>query len=263
MLPSRSYKADRLNLTGNAGGGRAPMTDTRPEGVFVSPPTSRTIIFANGLLADPAAARAAVGPADRLIAADGGLHHLLALGLSPHVLIGDLDSVEPAQAAAAQAGGARVERFSARKDQTDLELAVRLAVAESGAEGAGDILIFGALGARWDQTLANLLLLAHPDFRGARLRLVDGAQQIYLIQGQAVIEGQPGDTVSLISLQGDARGVTTQGLEYPLERGSLYFGSTLGVSNVLLGTQATVTVEEGLVACVVIGNSHPNDERSS
>jgi len=238
------------------------MTDTRPQGVFVSPTATRTIIFANGQLADPALARAVIAPTDRLIAADGGLHHLLAMGLRPHVLIGDLDSVDPAQASAA-----RVERFSPRKDQTDLELAVRLAVAEGAAHGGADILIFGALGARWDQTLANLLLLAHPDFRAVRLRLIDGAQQIYLLQGRAVIEGQPGDTVSLISLQGDARGVTTQGLEYPLQNGRLAFGSTLGVSNMLLGTEAVVTVDEGLVACVVIGTRDPRarypiDERS-
>jgi len=238
------------------------MTDTRPQGVFVSPTATRTVIFANGQLADPASARAAIAPTDRLIAADGGLHHLQALGLRPHVLIGDLDSVEAGQADAAQAAGARVERFSPRKDQTDLELAVRLAVAEGAAQGGADILIFGALGARWDQTLANLLLLAHPDFRAVRLRLIDGAQQIYLIRGKAVIEGQPGDTVSLISLQGDARGVTTHGLEYPLQNGRLAFGSTLGVSNVLLGSEATVTVDDGLVACVVIGNHHRIDERS-
>lgn len=240
------------------------MTDTRPQGVFVSPTATRTVIFANGQLADPASARAAIAPTDRLIAADGGLHHLLALGLRPDVLIGDLDSVEPDQASASQAGGARLERFSPRKDQTDLELAVRLAIAEGGA----DILIFGALGARWDQTLANLLLLAHPDFRTVRLRLIDGAQQIYLIQGRTVIEGRPGDTISLISLQGDARGVTTHGLEYPLHQGRLAFGSTLGVSNLLLGTEATVTVDEGLVACIVISTRdshapHPIDERSS
>jgi thiamine pyrophosphokinase len=221
------------------------MTDTRPQGVFVSPSSKRTIIFANGLLADPALALAAIGPDDQLIAADGGLAHMQAVGLRPHVLIGDLDSVGPNQASRVEAEGTRVERFSPHKDQTDLELAV--------AEGAADILIFGALGARWDHTLANLLLLAHPDFRAVRLRLVDGWQQIYLIQGQTVIEGRPGDTVSLISLQGDARGVTTTGLEYPLQQGQLAFGSTLGVSNVLLGAEATVRVDEGLVACIVIG----------
>jgi thiamine pyrophosphokinase len=245
------------------------MTDTRPQGVFVSPGAQRALIFANGLLADPAAAQAALRPADLIIAADGGLHHLLALGLRPHVLIGDLDSIGPDEARQMEAAGVRLARFSPRKDQTDLELAVRLAM----REGAGDILIFGALGARWDHTLANLLLLAHPDFQTVRLRLVDGPQQIYLIQDHAHIEGHPGATVSLIALTGDARGVTTEGLEYPLTRGHLAFGSTLGVSNVLLAATASVRVEAGLLACIVIDTAgrteadranaiHPAEERS-
>ena len=239
-----------MNLTGNAGGGNRQWPSTLPaEGVFICQTNHAPSFLPTATLTDPAAARAEVRQGDRLIAADGGLHHMLALGLRPNVLIGDLDSVTPAEVERAQSEGARVERFPVRKDQTDLELAVRLAR----AEGAGDILIFGALGGRWDQTLANLLLLAHTDFRAARIRLVDGAQQIYLIQSSTRIEGQPGDTVSLISLQGDARGVTTQGLEYPLHDGPLAFGSTLGISNVLIGRQASVRVQDGLVACIVIG----------
>lgn len=242
------------------------MTNTLPKGVFVSPSSTeglpatagptphgtappRAIIFANGPLPDRAGARRTLAPTDRLIAADGGLRHLRALGLTPHLLVGDLDSVTPAEVAAAQADGARVEQHPARKDETDLELALRRAC----ADGAQDVLIFGALGGRWDQTLANLLLLAHPDYRTVRLRLLDGAQQIYLVQGTTVIEGQPGDTVSLVALSGDALGVTTTGLEYPLAAGTLPFGGTLGISNVLIGTEATVTVASGLVACIVLG----------
>jgi thiamine pyrophosphokinase len=235
------------------------MTNTLPQGVFVSPastgtaPTGnapqRAIIFANGPLPDLAAARRTLMAGDRLIAADGGLRHLRALGLTPHLLVGDLDSVTPAEVAAAQAAGAQIERHPARKDETDLELALRRAC----ADGAQDVLIFGALGGRWDQTLANLLLLAHPAYRAVRLRLLDGAQQIYLVRGQAVIEGQPGDTVSLVALSDDAHGVTTIGLEYPLTGGTLPFGGTLGISNVLLGAEATVTVASGLVAVIVLG----------
>ena len=234
--------------------GPEPVTNTLPEGVFLSQPPSpnparRTIIFANGTVSDLDAARAVLRPDDTLISADGGLRYYRALGIQPHVVVGDLDSIEPDETAALEAAGVRVERFPARKDETDLELALRLTL----AEGAVDILIFGALGGRWDQTLANLLLLAHADFRAVRVRLLDGTQQIYLVQGRTVVEGQPGDTVSLIALNGDARGVTTEGLEYPLARGTLRFGSTLGISNVLVETRATVTVESGLVACVVIG----------
>lgn len=222
----------------------------------------RTIIVANGELRPVAreAARAAIRAGDRLIAADGGAHHCRAMGLTPHVVVGDFDSLSPADVAALEAGGARLVRHPSRKDETDLELAVRLAI----AEGADDILILGALGGRWDQTLANLLFSAlfHSSLpsssskegsgAGARLRLVDGAQQIYLIRGKGEIAGQAGDTVSLISIGGDALGVTTTGLEYPLADGMLPFGATLGVSNRLTTQSATVTVREGLVLCVVI-----------
>jgi len=243
------------------------MTDTLPQGVFISPQPvgpqrvglppygsapQRAIIFANGPLPDLAGARRSLAPTDRLIAADGGLRHLRALGLTPHLLVGDLDSVTPADAAAVAAAGAQVEQHPARKDETDLELALRRAC----ADGAQDVLIFGALGGRWDQTLANLLLLAHPDYRTVRLRLLDGPQQIYLVQGTTIIEGQPGDTVSLVPLSGDARGVTTTGLEYPLAEGTLPFGGTLGISNVLVASEATVTVGRGLVACIVLGQDY-------
>ncbi len=217
------------------------------------PAPARAVIFANGQVTDLAAARAALRPGDRLIAADGGLRFLRALGLTPDVVIGDLDSLGPGDEDYLSRSGVPVERFPTRKDETDLELAVRLAL----AGGAQDLLIFGALGGRWDQTLANLLLLAHNEFRRARIRLLDGTQQIYLIQGRTRIEGQPGDTVSLIPLYGDATGITTDGLDYPLRQGSLRFGSTLGISNVLVGPHATVEVADGRVACIVISTRSP------
>ena len=223
----------------------------------------RTVIIANGELSDPIRARALIRADDRLIAADGGARHCRAMGLAPHVVIGDFDSLSPADLAALEAGGARLVRHPARKDETDLELAVRLAI----AEGSNDILVLGALGGRWDQTLANLLLPAlfpstlPPAMGGAgggpRLRLADGEQQIYLIRGRAQIEGQVGDIVSLIPIGGDAAGITTEGLEYPLTEGRLPFGASLGISNALTSDTATVTVEQGMVLCVVIG------ERSS
>ena len=209
------------------------------------------MIVANGELGPGArqAARALVRPGDRVIAADGGALHCRALGLTPETVIGDFDSLTPPDLAALEAAGARLVRHPVRKDQTDLELAVRWAV----ETGADDIVVLAALGGRWDQTLANLLLPALPGLGQARLRLVDGDQQIYLIRGKGRIEGRPGDTVSLIPIGGEARGVTTDGLDYPLQRGTLPFGSTLGVSNALSAEAATVTVEVGTVLCVVIG----------
>ena len=159
----------------------------------------------------------------------------------------------PVLARALENAGAQVIRHPVRKDQTDLELALDLAI----GDGADDILILAALGGRWDQTLANVLLLARRGLDSVRVRLADGKQQITLLRGpgQIALDGQPGDTVSLIPIGGDAWGVTTIGLEYPLSNGTLRFGSTLGISNALLEAQATVTLKEGFLICVLISST--------
>jgi len=205
----------------------------------------RTIIFANGALAHPHAARALIGPGDRLIAADGGAAHCLALGLTPHLVIGDFDSIAPADLDALQRAGAQLVRHPARKDQTDLELALETAV----REGATDVTILGGLGGRWDQTLANLLLPALPWLAQARVEIADGQQIIRYLRGpgQMALNGHPGDTLSLIALGAGAQGITTTGLEYPLTGGSLQPGSTLGISNTFTGPQATITLDSGLL----------------
>jgi thiamine pyrophosphokinase len=215
--------------------------------LFQPTPASRAVIFANGEIANLAAAAAALEPGDWLIAADGGLRYLDALGLNPHLLIGDLDSVPPERVEAVRAAGVPIQQFPTRKDETDLELALGVAC----AAGVRETVILGALGGRWDHTLANLLLLAHPRFAPARIRVLDGHQQLYLVHGQAEITGQPGDTVSLVPLSGDVSGITTTGLDYPLTDGTLEFGSSRGVSNALTGTTATVRVTRGLLVCVV------------
>lgn len=212
--------------------------------------SQRVIILANGTLADPAALRAALRPGDRLMVADGGLRHLLGLGLEPDVYVGDGDSVSDGELEQLAADGVEMHRFPRQKENTDLELALQLAQ----EAGAGEVIVWGGFGDRWDQTLANILLLAHPSFAQSSLqiRLVDRQHELFLIHGNTMIEGRPGDTVSLIPVGGDAQGVTTEGLAYPLSEGTLPFGSTLGVSNELLGELATVVVEAGLVVCVVI-----------
>ncbi|MEZ4616606.1 MAG: hypothetical protein R2867_14055 [Caldilineaceae bacterium] len=56
----------------------------------------RIILFANGQVGDYSALAQLIRPTDYLIAADGGTHHALTLGRTPHAIIGDLDSVDDA-----------------------------------------------------------------------------------------------------------------------------------------------------------------------
>jgi thiamine pyrophosphokinase len=194
----------------------------------------------------PPGLRQQLRPDDLLIAADGGLRHCQSLGLTPAVAIGDFDSIDTAQVQAVERAGVQVIRHPARKDQTDLELALLLAI----ERGARELLVLGALGQRWDQSLANLLLATHPGLAEAQLTLLDGTQRITAVRTRAIIHGEIGDTVSLIPLGGEATGVTTRGLEYGLQDGTLPIGSTLGVSNMLAARKAEVSVSRGVVLCV-------------
>jgi thiamine pyrophosphokinase len=207
----------------------------------------RAIIFTNGEFADPESARQQLRPGDLIIAADGGTRHALTLGIAPNVVIGDLDSLSPDEQARAEATGAQVIRFSPRKDETDLELALLHAA----RAGAGEIVVLGALGGRLDQTIANVLLLALPALRGIDVRIVEGAQEAFLVRDEALVHGQPGDALSLIPLGGDALGVAAEGVEWPLRDETLRFGLTRGVSNILVGEQARVGVRKGILLCVV------------
>jgi len=210
----------------------------------------RAVIFANGKLSSKEAILAMLQPDDIILAADGGSQHCLELGLSPAVVIGDFDSLDKEALNALINAGVEVIRHPAHKDYTDLELAIRHAQ----SLGIDHVLVFAALGARWDQTLANLLLPAADDLASMRIRLVDGSQEMVLLRAgeRLVIHGREGDTVSLIPLAGDAHGISTEGLAYPLDNDTLYFGATRGLSNVMLSQRATISLGEGLLLCTII-----------
>ncbi|WP_298815653.1 thiamine diphosphokinase [Chloroflexus sp.] len=184
--------------------------------------------------------------AERLIAADGGGTSLFAHGYTPHLLIGDLDSITSEALAAYEAQGVTIERHRPDKDETDLELALLAAV----NMGADQIDVIGALGGRWDQSLANVALLGMAELRGRRARLIDHPQQIWLVRDESVIPGEAGDTVSLLPFGGDASGINTAGLAYPLVNGTLRADRARGVSNVIVNPPARVQVRDGALLVV-------------
>jgi thiamine pyrophosphokinase len=222
------------------------------EEVFLSKRT-HAIIFANGRIKDLESVARLIHSMDLIVAADGGARHCQKLGLTPDVLIGDFDSLDQADLYEFERSGVQIIRHPVRKDYTDLELAL-LHVKSIGVTST---YIFGALGLRWDQTMANLLLPASSNLSDIKIQLFDGNQEITVIKAgdPYEISGNPGDTVSLISLKAETGGISTEGLEYSLKDESLAFGATRGVSNVLREKQATVRLSKGLLLCVVIHQS--------
>jgi thiamine pyrophosphokinase len=215
---------------------------------------SRIVIFANGILTDPDRLRSHLHPSDRIFCANGGTEHALSLDLRPEVIIGDLDSLSAELVSRMEAEGAAIHRYPAAKDQTDLELAFQQAMVAEPDE----ILLVTALGKRLDQMLANILLLTRPEYASAQLTLVDGAQWVTLLRPQQhlTVNGQPGDTLSLIPMTTKVKNVNLTGVAWPLEQATLSLGSTLSISNQLAGHQAGVLIGEGMVLLVHIDKSY-------
>ena len=214
--------------------------------MFNTKDTKRAIIFVNGHLPDLEPARRLIGPDDFLIAADGGTRHALALGLLPSIVIGDLDSLTPDDRRRLEESGVEIRQYPPDKNETDLELALRLAL----DAGYCSILVLAALGGRLDQTLGNLSLLTAPSLAEVDVRLDDGIEEAFFVRKQYDVQGCPGDTVSLIPWGCLAEGVTTEGLRWPLRSETLYPDKTRGVSNALLAETATISLRSGLLLVI-------------
>ena len=205
---------------------------------------TRIIIFANGDLPNLEKARALLRPDDFMLCADGGTRHALALGLTPNVIVGDMDSL-PANFQISTFDG-EIVLYPKDKNETDLELAITHALTLNPAQ----ILILAALGGRMDQTLANIALLADLRLSTFDIRLSDSVEEIFFCRDQAKVEGRSGDIVSLIPWQGEVTGVFTENLRWHLHHETLYPDKTRGISNEMTADIATVQIKSGLLLII-------------
>lgn len=204
-------------------------------------PTMRIIIFANGNLPNLEKARALLRPDDFILCADGGTRHALALGLTPNVIVGDMDSL-PANFQPSTFDGEFI-LFPKDKNETDLELAIDHALTFN----PDQILILAALGGRMDQTLANITLLSNLRLSTFNVKLTDGMEEIFFCRDQAQVEGRSGDIVSLIPWQGEVTGVFTENLRWHLHYETLYPDKTRGISNEMTADIAAISITSGLL----------------
>lgn len=187
------------------------------------------------------------------IAADYGTDHAKHLGIVPDLVVGDLDSVSPEALAWAEGLGATIERHPGDKDETDLELALRRAVDHEPER----IVVAAVGGGRLDHLLANFMVLADPRFAVAPIDILVDDTRVSVVHGQREITGDPGSVVSLLPIGEDAIGVTTSGLGYELHDEPLGARSSRGVSNYLVGSEATVALRQGVLLAVQPGHLDP------
>ena len=211
------------------------MDDTKPDWA---------LIIAGGNPVKPETVARLQKPA-WVVAADSGLDQALRLGITPNLVIGDMDSVSASALKWAEAEKVSIERYPTDKDATDLELAI------DAAERAGytKATIIGGTGGRMAHTLANAMLLL-PE------RSIDLDWQMSRAIITAIRPGESreynrdhGALLSVLPIGGPAE-CSSEGLRWPLDGSTLVAGSSRGVSNEIALAAARVEVLSGKVLTV-------------
>ena len=182
---------------------------------------------------------------DFILAADGGYRHLMRLGLTPALLLGDFDSLDSAELAQAEELGVQVIKWHEDKDFSDADLAIQ----ELSRRGYDQVRLCGALGGdRFDHALANIGMMALWKRRGVEIELLHGNLLARVIEQQSLkLLGTPGDIVSLLPLSSTVDGVFCEGMRFPLCNETLFAGQTRSLSNALSTDEAIVKVAAGML----------------
>lgn len=203
------------------------------------------LIVAGGARPDPLVMKA-LPPVDFCVAADSGADNARSVGLTVDAIVGDLDSVTEDTLHALRIRAVEIEEHPARKDKTDLELAMARALAEKPER----LVVIGIGGGRLDHELANMAILASEESGTVRVEGLVGSARLTVIRGSMAVTGALGETVSLLPVLGNAEGVTTQGLEYELHDEPLLASQARGVSNRFVANQALISVRRGVVLVI-------------
>ncbi|KKU83594.1 MAG: Thiamine pyrophosphokinase [Microgenomates group bacterium GW2011_GWA2_47_8] len=178
---------------------------------------------------------------EHIIGVDRGAYWLIANGITPDIAIGDFDSVSASELREIKQKVKRVEEHPKEKDFTDMELAVEHAITIQPAE----VIIYGAIGSRFDHTMGNIYLLERLFEKGIIGAIHDLNNEVRIITGQITLRKEPRYCyVSLLPITASVE-ITLSGFFYDVTRASIRRGQTLGISNEIHEDEATIEVHRG------------------
>lgn len=186
--------------------------------------------------------------ADVYVGVDAGCVALLEQGYPLDMAVGDFDSVTEKDYATIQQAAGIFHQAPAEKDDTDLELALKL-IFQTIPEA--QVTVYGALGGRMDHTLTNLFLASEPALAPfmERIELCSldnhilfrpvGRHRLTQRLGMTYISFMPSDQTRL----------QIRGAKYPLHADN-YFFKKCYASNEFIMEAIEIDVDQGYVVVI-------------
>lgn len=187
--------------------------------------------------------------ADTVICADGAASVLKRYNVLPDVIMGDFDSVTEEMLNEFDSSTLiKIEE----QETTDGEKTLNYCL----ENGWHHIIVLGAFGGRIDHSLHNLELLKKYHRSELNIRMVTEKEELFLIAGRTIIQGEKGRRISIIPVCGVVNNVTTEGLAWNLERRRFSFGRFSSISNRFEAVEAVIDFDEGELLVIIERGSH-------
>ncbi|SER05313.1 thiamine pyrophosphokinase [Gracilibacillus ureilyticus] len=185
---------------------------------------------------------------DLWIGADRGTAYIMKHQLTLHIAVGDFDSVTETELASIRMHAQQFDQFPAEKDETDLEIAVRIALTHSPDE----IYLFGVTGGRLDHELVNVQLLYQLVSKGIKAAIIDNTNQLSLhLPGVHTVRKEANNQyISFLPFTHHVGGLTLTGFYYPLENKTIEWGATLCISNQIINNYGTFSFDDGILIMI-------------
>lgn len=186
---------------------------------------------------------------DIIIAVDNGLKILNEMNVKPNHIVGDFDTVRK-DILDFYVGdeSIKIHKYNPIKDNTDTDIAIRLAVELKSDE----IIIIGGIGTRLDHVLGNIQVLRYALDNGVKCKIIDENNEIELINKTKILNKNQINKkyISLIPLTEKVENINLKGFKYELENGMLTIGSSLGISNEIVEEQAIIEFSNGILIMI-------------
>lgn len=203
---------------------------------------SRAVIMLGGTITDYEFTKKLIADDDFIVCADGGILHLYNMGLSPNVWIGDNDScVLSDEKFNAITKNSNIILLNPIKDSTDGEECCDY-VCEHNFDEA---IILGYFGTRLDHVMCNVFLLKKFADKCIKAKAINEHNEVFFADKHNEINENRYKYVSILPLSQELKGVTTNGLYYCLNNGTLSRYSSMGISNEMILEKCVIDIKQG------------------
>jgi len=188
---------------------------------------------------------------DYCIACDSGYDYAVKMGITPHVLLGDFDSMSESTKAEMEKGfpGVEVLTFPIEKDDTDTMLAIKHAI----DRGCDRIILSCCLGGRFDHTMANIQSMTYAAAHGCSCELYGDGEWMKTVvpsDGAVHLPYREHRSFSLFSLSDICENLSIEGAKYNASNVTLTNAFPLGHGNSWRAQEAVISIESGILLIV-------------